>query len=201
MKNAKLILSSVVTLATMGMTAGVASADTYSVKSGDTLSEIAETNNTTIEKLAALNGITNVNFLSIGQEIEVSADASTAESAAVTTTATSEATTTTSKATTTVATATTTSTTSSATTTSGSVYDQFIAAGGTDAMWTAIVMPESGGNPDAVSASGYRGLGQTKEAWGTGSVATQTAGMINYAVSRYGSIENAISFRQANGWW
>ncbi len=194
MKNAKLILSSVVTLATMGMTAGVASADTYSVKSGDTLSEIAETNNTTIEKLAALNGITNVNFLSIDQEIEVSADASTAESAAVTTTATSEATTT-------VATATTTSTTSSATTTSGSVYDQFIAAGGTDAMWTAIVMPESGGNPDAVSASGYRGLGQTKEAWGTGSVATQTAGMINYAVSRYGSIENAISFRQANGWW
>ncbi len=201
MKNAKLILSSVVTLATMGMTAGVASADTYSVKSGDTLSEIAETNNTTIEKLAALNGITNVNFLSIGQEIEVSADASTAESAAVTTTATSEATTTTSEATTTVATATTTSTTSSATTTSGSVYDQFIAAGGTDAMWTAIVMPESGGNPDAVSASGYRGLGQTKEAWGTGSVVTQTAGMINYAVSRYGSIENAISFRQANGWW
>ncbi len=194
MKNAKLILSSVVTLATMGMTAGVASADTYSVKSGDTLSEIAETNNTTIEKLAALNGITNVNFLSIGQEIEVSADASTAESAAVTTTATSEATTT-------VATATTTSTTSSATTTSGSVYEQFIAAGGTDAMWTAIVMPESGGNPDAVSASGYRGLGQTKEAWGTGSVVTQTAGMINYAVSRYGSIENAISFRQANGWW
>ncbi len=194
MKNAKLILSSVVTLATMGMTAGVASADTYSVKSGDTLSEIAETNNTTIEKLAALNGITNVNFLSIDQEIEVSADASTAESAAVTTTATSEATTT-------VATATTTSTTSSATTTSGSVYDQFIAAGGTDAMWTAIVMPESGGNPDAISANGYRGLGQTKEAWGTGSVATQTAGMINYAVSRYGSIENAISFRQANGWW
>ncbi len=194
MKNAKLILSSVVTLATMGMTAGVASADTYSVKSGDTLSEIAETNNTTIEKLAALNGITNVNFLSIGQEIEVSADASTSESDAVTTTTTSEATTT-------VATATTTSTTSSATTTSGSVYEQFIAAGGTDAMWTAIVMPESGGNPDAVSASGYRGLGQTKEAWGTGSVATQTAGMINYAVSRYGSIENAISFRQANGWW
>ncbi len=194
MKNAKLILSSVVTLATMGMTAGVASADTYSVKSGDTLSEIAETNNTTIEKLAALNGITNVNFLSIGQKIEVSADASTSESDAVTTTTTSEATTT-------VATATTTSTTSSATTTSGSVYDQFIATGGTDTMWTAIVMPESGGNLDAVSANGYRGLGQTKEAWGTGSVATQTAGMINYAVSRYGSIENAISFRQANGWW
>ena len=83
----------------------------------------------------------------------------------------------------------------------GSVYDQFIAAGGTDAMWQYIVMPESGGNPNAVSPNGYRGLGQTKQSWGTGTVAQQTAGMINYAVTRYGSIDNAIKFRQANGWW
>ena len=41
-------------------------------------------------------------------------------------------------------------------------------------------MPESGGNPNAVNP-GYRGLGQTKESWGTGSVASQTKGMINYA--------------------
>ena len=83
----------------------------------------------------------------------------------------------------------------------GSVYDQFIAAGGTDAMWKYIVMHESGGNPNAVSPNGYRGLGQTKQSWGTGTVAQQTAGMINYAVTRYGSIDNAIKFRQANGWW
>ena len=83
----------------------------------------------------------------------------------------------------------------------GSVYDQFIAAGGTDAMWKYIVMPESGGNPNAVSPNGYRGLGQTKQSWGTGTVAQQTTGMINYAVTRYGSIDNAIKFRQANGWW
>lgn len=84
---------------------------------------------------------------------------------------------------------------------SGSVYDQFIAAGGTSALWNAIVMPESGGNPNAVSPNGYRGLGQTKESWGTGSVAQQTAGLVNYAVSRYGSIDGAIQFRLANGWW
>ena len=83
----------------------------------------------------------------------------------------------------------------------GSVYDQFIAAGGTDAMWKYIVMHESGGNPNAVSPNGYRGLGQTKQSWGTGTVAQQTAGMINYAVTPYGSIDNAIKFRQANGWW
>ncbi len=84
---------------------------------------------------------------------------------------------------------------------SGSVYDQFIAAGGTAALWNAIVLPESGGNPNAVSPNGYRGLGQTKQAWGTGSVAQQTAGLVNYAVSRYGSIDGAIQFRLANGWW
>ncbi|RRG17918.1 LysM peptidoglycan-binding domain-containing protein [Weissella viridescens] len=84
---------------------------------------------------------------------------------------------------------------------SGSTYDQFIANGGTDAMWQTIVQPESGGNPNAVSPNGYTGLGQTKESWGTGSVADQTKGMVGYATSRYGSVESAISFRQANGWW
>jgi len=83
----------------------------------------------------------------------------------------------------------------------GTVYDQFIAAGGTQSMWQTIVMPESGGNPNAVSPNGYHGLGQTMQAWGYGDVATQTAGMLNYAASRYGSIDGAIMFRQAHGWW
>ncbi|GGI03722.1 hypothetical protein [Mammaliicoccus vitulinus] len=81
------------------------------------------------------------------------------------------------------------------------VYKEFIAAGGTKALWDNIVMPESSGNPNAVNELGYRGLGQTKEAWGTGSVAEQTKGMINYAKERYGSVEAAIEFRQANNWW
>lgn len=85
--------------------------------------------------------------------------------------------------------------------TGGSVYDQFIANGGNDALWQAVVMPESGGNPNAVSPNGYHGLGQTKEGWGYGDVASQTAGMVNYATSRYGSIDGAVQFRQANGWW
>ncbi|PHK49582.1 hypothetical protein [Staphylococcus edaphicus] len=81
------------------------------------------------------------------------------------------------------------------------VYSQFIEAGGTKALWDNIVMPESSGNPDAVNELGYRGLGQTKEAWGTGSVEEQTKGMIQYAEDRYGSIDAAIDFRLANGWW
>lgn len=100
-------------------------------------------------------------------------------------------------ATTTTASSTTTATAAS----SGSVYAQFIAAGGTDSLWTNIVLPESGGNPNAVSANGYHGLGQTKQSWGYGDVATQTAGLVNYAVSRYGSIDAAVQFRLSHGWW
>lgn len=85
--------------------------------------------------------------------------------------------------------------------TGGSTKAQFLAAGGSEAMWNAIVLPESSGNPNAVNPAGYRGLGQTKESWGQGSVATQTQGMLNYAKNRYGSESAAIAFRQANGWW
>lgn len=85
--------------------------------------------------------------------------------------------------------------------TGGSTKQQFLNAGGTEAMWQSIVMPESGGNPNAVNPAGYQGLGQTMESWGTGSVESQTKGMINYAKERYGSIDNAIAERQSQGWW
>ena len=85
--------------------------------------------------------------------------------------------------------------------TGGSTKSQFLAAGGTEAMWNSIVLPESSGNPNAVSPNGYQGLGQTKESWGTGSVSQQTSGMLNYAEERYGSIDAAIQFREANNWW
>lgn len=89
----------------------------------------------------------------------------------------------------------------SAASTGGSVKAQFLAAGGSEAMWNSIVMPESSGNPNAVNPAGYRGLGQTKESWGTGSVADQTKGMLNYAKQRYGSEAAALEFRKNNGWW
>ncbi|WP_436862532.1 transglycosylase [Staphylococcus caeli] len=89
----------------------------------------------------------------------------------------------------------------SAASTGGSVKSQFLAAGGTEAMWNSIVMPESGGNPNAVNPAGYSGLGQTMESWGTGSVSSQTKGMLNYAQNRYGSIDAAIAFRASHGWW
>lgn len=89
---------------------------------------------------------------------------------------------------------------SSSSESTSSVYKQFIAAGGTEELWENIVLPESGGDPNASNGQ-YHGLGQTNQSWGYGSVETQTKGMISYAKERYGSIEAAISFRESNGWW
>lgn len=218
----------------------VHAASTYTVQNGDTLSELADKFNMTVEDLVKTNKISDANMIFTDQQIQVptsaevnqatldSAAASSANSAAAnaasvaaseaassaaaaSSVAASEAAASESAASSAAASKAATSSAASAqqatTVTvstaagSGSVYDQFIAAGGTVALWNAIVLPESGGNPNAVSPNGYRGLGQTKQAWGTGSVAQQTAGLVNYAVSRYGSIDGAIQFRLANGWW
>ena len=188
--NKKMITAlTVAGLATFAM-AENASADTYTVQSGDTLSQIAANHNTSVDTLVANNNIADANVIFVGQQVEIdgvasnaSYDATQADVAAQEVSYTAP-----------VATTTTTAAAS------GSTYDQFIAAGGTDALWTAIVMPESGGNPDASNGQ-YKGLGQTNQSWGTGSVSDQTAGMLNYATSRYGSVDSAIAFRAANGWW
>ena len=46
----------------------------YTVKSGDTLSEIAAANGTTVDDLVRINGISNPNLIYAGQEIKLSAD-------------------------------------------------------------------------------------------------------------------------------
>ena len=54
---------------------------TYTVKPGDTLSEIAETYNTTVEKLAKLNNIKNVDLIFIDQVLVIDGAAPVAETA------------------------------------------------------------------------------------------------------------------------
>ena len=48
---------------------------TYTVKPGDTLSEIAETYNTTVEKLAKLNNIKNVDLIFVDQVLVINGEA------------------------------------------------------------------------------------------------------------------------------
>ena len=48
---------------------------TYTVKPGDTLSEIAETHNTTVEKLAKLNNIKNIHLIYVDQVLVIDGEA------------------------------------------------------------------------------------------------------------------------------
>ena len=52
---------------------------TYTVKPGDTLSEIAETYNTTVEKLAKLNNIKNIHLIYVDQVLVIDGAAPVAE--------------------------------------------------------------------------------------------------------------------------
>ncbi|KAA8444917.1 LysM peptidoglycan-binding domain-containing protein [Weissella paramesenteroides] len=199
-------------IATAAMATDV-SADTYTVKSGDTLSSIAANHNTTVDRILNVNKIADANLIFVGEQFEL--DDQVAASTPAVTPASSAVATQQSAATSVAsvapaasqaisqaapASSAATTQTTSTSSASGSTYDQFIAAGGTSALWTSVVMPESGGNVNASNGQ-YHGLGQTNQSWGYGSVASQTQGMLNYATSRYGSVENAISFRAANGWW
>lgn len=175
------------------------------VVSGDTLSKIAQEHGSTVSQLAQDNNISNVDLIHVGDVIAVVPGAEPA-SQQTTTPVASQATNTNINTDTTANTNTVSQpvsnnyNSSSVTSGNSTVHDQFINAGGTEAMWNAIVIPESGGNPNATNGQ-YSGLGQTNQSWGTETVAQQTQGMINYANSRYGSISNAISFRTSNGWW
>lgn len=60
-----------------------ANADSYTVKSGDTLSAIATSHNTTVDHIAQKNKISNIHLISVGQVLELN------DSVAMTTTAAS----------------------------------------------------------------------------------------------------------------
>ena len=58
---------------------------TYTVKEGDTLSEIAETHNTTVERLAENNHIDNIHLIYVGQELVIDGPVAPAATPAPTT--------------------------------------------------------------------------------------------------------------------
>lgn len=64
--------------------AGGASGSTYTVRAGDTLSSIASRYGTTISALARANGISNVNFIYVGQTLKVSGATTTSTTSSYT---------------------------------------------------------------------------------------------------------------------
>ncbi|HEL1780015.1 LysM peptidoglycan-binding domain-containing protein [Streptococcus suis] len=162
------------------LTAGVVSAETYTVKSGDTLSEIAETYNTTVEKLAEQNKITNLDFIHVGQVIELGdVTVKVVESSVEQTQST-------------------TSSTSTATT---STYSSNLSAEDAAAKeW--IAMKESSGSYDTRNGI-YIGRYQLTNTYLNGNYSPENQERVAdaYVASRYGSWSAAKAFWLANGWY
>ena len=152
----------------------LASAESYTVKSGDTLSAIAKEKNTTVDSIAKKNKISNVNLITVGQVLEIEDEKST-------TNTTEQATTT--QATTTV-----------------SASDGLSAEDAAAKEW--IAQKESSGSYTAQNGQ-YYGRYQLTITYLNGdlSPANQEKVANQYVVNRYGSWSAAKSFWLTNGWY
>ena len=174
---------------------------TYTVKPGDTLSEIAEKYNTTVEKLAEKNKIEDIHLIFVDQVlvIEGTAPAATTYEAPA---ATEE----TSKATTYEEVAETTTYEAPAATTSTSYEEESYTAStvsGSEAEakeW--IAQKESGGSYTATNGR-YIGRYQLTDSYLNGDYSAENQERVAdaYVAGRYGSWTAAKNFWLNNGWY
>ena len=174
---------------------------TYTVKSGDTLSEIAEKYNTTVEKLAAKNNIKDIHLIYVDQVLVIEGTApstATATAAASTTTyeapaAAEEVTeTTTYEAPAAPAAPAAESNTAAASTVSGSEAEA--------KEW--IAQKESGGSYTATNGR-YIGRYQLTDSYLNGDYSAENQERVAdaYVAGRYGSWTAAKNFWLNNGWY
>ena len=170
---------------------------TYTVKSGDTLSEIAEKYNTTVEKLAAKNNIKDIHLIYVDQVLVIEGTASTVAPAATTEESAPVATETVEEA----PAATTTyeapapvaeSNTAAASTVSGSEAEA--------KEW--IAQKESGGSYTATNGQ-YIGRYQLTDSYLNGDYSAENQERVAdaYVAGRYGSWTAAKNFWLNNGWY
>ena len=168
---------------------------TYTVKSGDTLSEIAEKYNTTAEKLAAKNNIKDIHLIYVDQVLVIEGTASTTASAATTEETAPVATETVEEA-------------PAATTT----YEAPVAESNTVATSTVsgseaeakewIAQKESGGSYTATNGR-YIGRYQLTDSYLNGDYSAENQERVAdaYVAGRYGSWTAAKNFWLNNGWY
>ncbi|SFC28758.1 LysM domain-containing protein [Streptococcus equinus] len=191
-KSIKLGLAGVAAAAAL-IAPAVANADSYTVKSGDTLSEIAVTYNTTVEKLASTNQIANVDFITVGQILELDS-AATAPAATTTETAAVEA----APAATDNSAAAAPAAQAETTTTS---YSSNL--GTSDAQAKEIIAQrESSGSYTAQNGQ-YYGRYQLTMSYLNGDLSAENQERVadSYVAGRYGSWSAALAFWNANGWY
>lgn len=184
-----------------------AHAESYTVKSGDTLSEIASAHGTTVKKLAKINKIKDVHLIYIDQVLELDektevpqAAEETAPAASAETQA-SEAATTASEAPQTTEATTAAPAESQKTETSSASTSSSLSASDAAAK-EFIAQKESGGNYSAQNGQ-YYGRYQLSSSYLNGDLSAENQERVAdaYVTSRYGSWTAAQAFWNANGWY
>lgn len=157
----------------------LASAESYTVKSGDTLSAIAKNKNTTVDAIAQKNKISNVNLITVGQVLEIEDDKATTNTTEQASTSKAN----TGQATTTV-----------------SASDGLSAEDAAAKEW--IAQKESSGSYKAQNGQ-YYGRYQLSLSYLNGDLSEVNQEKVanQYVVNRYGSWSAAKNFWLANGWY
>ena len=186
---------------------------TYIVKPGDTLSEIAETYNTTVEKLAKLNNIKNVDLIFIDQVLVIEGEAPVVAATPATTRPEAPATTEAVATTEAPAPATVEETPAVEETSAPAVATPAPAAESTQAPAATvsgseaeakewIAQKESGGSYTATNGR-YIGRYQLTDSYLNGDYSAENQERVadSYVAGRYGSWTAAKNFWLNNGWY
>ena len=175
--------------------AAAANADTVTVKSGDTLSQIADENNTTVSSIQSLNSLQNIHLIFPGQKLVINAnngDAAVSTQQSAQTTQQSAQTTQQSAQTTQQASQQQTMQTT----------QQAVASSSEQAARDWIASRESGGSYTAQNGN-YYGKYQLSSAYLGGDYSAENQERVadSYVLNRYGSWANAKSHWLQNGWY
>ncbi|WP_288720285.1 LysM domain-containing protein [uncultured Ligilactobacillus sp.] len=179
--------------------AAAANADTVTVKSGDTLSQIADENNTTVSSIQSLNSLQNIHLIFPGQKLVINANngdaaVSTQQSAQTTQQASQQQT--------------TQQASQQQTTQQASqqqtmqTTQQAVASSSEQAARDWIAARESGGSYTAQNGN-YYGKYQLSSAYLGGDYSAENQERVanSYVLNRYGSWANAKSHWLQNGWY
>lgn len=161
--------------------AAAANADTVTVKSGDTLSQIADENNTTVSSIQSLNSLQNIHLIFPGQKLVINANngdaaVSTQQSAQTTQRASQQQT--------------------------MQTTQQAVSSSSEQAARDWIASRESGGSYTAQNGN-YYGKYQLSSAYLGGDYSAENQERVadSYVLNRYGSWANAKSHWLQNGWY
>lgn len=179
--------------------AAAANADTVTVKSGDTLSQIADENNTTVSSIQSLNSLQNIHLIFPGQKLVINANngdatVSTQQSAQTTQQASQQQT---------MQQASQQQTTQQASQQQTmQTTQQAVASSSEQAARDWIASRESGGSYTAQNGN-YYGKYQLSSAYLGGDYSAENQERVadSYVLNRYGSWANAKSHWLQNGWY